>query len=111
MDKVVLGIRGQRVAQTRALCPIAQGVAVSREIQLSVSATFIAPGFAVVGLISGLICVLKAESVRAVVDRHDPAASAFFGGAERHRRFVQFGGWALIALAASVSLLSFVAEG
>jgi len=80
---------------------------------MGISTAFAPSGFLLAlatGLIGGLICVVRSESVRAFVARHDPDVSERFGSAEAHRRFIEFCGWALLALAVGLSLVSFVVE-
>jgi hypothetical protein len=78
---------------------------------MDIRTSFASPEFIlalVVGLIGGFLCVLRPESVRAFAARHHPAVAARFRDAKAHRRFIQFCGWAMLALAASMSITSFV---
>jgi len=73
------------------------------------SSAFASPGFLLavfVGLVGGLLCVLRPESVRAFAARHNPDMSERFGSTEAHVRFIELCGWTLLALAAGLSLLS-----
>ena len=77
---------------------------------MAVSTVFTSPGFLVAvvgGLAGGLVCVLRSESVRVFAARHNPEMSERFGSAEAHRSFIEFCGWALLTLAAGMSLVSF----
>lgn len=63
-----------------------------------------------VGLVGGLVCVLWPESVRAFAARHHPDTADRFRDADAHRRFISFCGWAMLALAAGLSLARFLVE-
>jgi hypothetical protein len=62
----------------------------------------------VVSLVGGVLCAFRPESVRSFARRHHPAVASRFRDAEAHRRFIQSCGWALLALATSLSFTSFV---
>ena len=79
---------------------------------MGVSTAFASPGFllaVVIGLVGGLLCVLRPESVRAFASRHHSDLSERFSDVEAHRRFVEVCGWAMLALTAALSLLSLAA--
>lgn len=93
---------------------LARGLAIRRETQLGVDTAFSSPEFLlalIIGLVGGLLCVLRTESVRAFAARYSPDVTERFGGAEAHRRFIRFCGWALLALAVGLSLSALVFEG
>ncbi len=84
---------------------------VGGENYLNVSTAFASPAFLlalVVGLVGGLLCVLRPESVRAFAVRYTNAA-VVFSDPESHRRFIQFCGWVMLALAVGLSLASLIA--
>jgi hypothetical protein len=80
---------------------------------MGISTAFASPEFIlalVVSLVGGLLCALRPESIRTFTTRYHPAVAARFRDAKGHRRFIQFCGWALLALAGSLSFASFVVE-
>ena len=80
---------------------------------MGVSTAFTSPAFLLalgIGVVGGLLCVLRSEAVRRFAARNSPHTAERFPDADAHRRFIEFCGWALLALAAGLSLASLLAR-